>query len=222
MGLEPTTRWDAFRDGGLIATLIADIVGPTPPPQPVQSRRQLSPGGGAIGAAAGGIFGLMLARRLGGGIARMLVIAGGLGLAGGIAGALYGSRLLHQAPPERDGRTVGVAHGRERIDNGDGTSTWAAVDKPLILGMPVGTHEGYATLRDAIAATHPNSGTGEMAFVRDGARIDAFTLESPGLKAVESYEATDPIVVAYTTRMSGDLLAGPGATDVERAEYDLR
>lgn len=178
-----------------------------------------STAGLVIGAVAGGAIGSVIANRLGGGLARYAGIGGALA----VVGALIGHRLLDtgSASGTPNGQNVGIAYGRKTIDHGDGTSEFAKVQVPLLLGARQGAAEGYATLASAIAATHPNSGNGEMAFVRHGAVIDSYTLTSPELEAIEQYRATDPSVVAYTTRLSGDLIAGPAATAEERATSHL-
>ena len=150
------------------------------------------------------------------------LIIGGIVAAGALA--FVGYKLLHGSGGgggPADGRDVGTAYGRKTIEHPDGTSEWATVTAPLLLNKHVGAAEGYATLQQAVAAAKPNTGNGEMAFVREGAGVTAFSLSSPGLEAVSSYEATAPSVVAYTSRSSNQLLAGPAATAAERLENQL-
>lgn len=171
--------------------------------------------GGAIGSAAG----MLIAQRMGGGIARYL----GFGTALGVAGAYLGQKVCasNGTGAEPTGREVGTAYGRRTVERPDGTAEWAQVTAPLLLGRQVGAAEGYATLSAAIASTRPNSGNGEMAFIRDGAVIDAYQLVSPQLTAVEAYRATGSDVVAYTSRESGDIFAGSAATADERESNHL-
>ena len=153
-----------------------------------------------------------------GGSKKALII-GGL-LAGGALAAYVGHRLL-AGGGSSDGRNVGVAYGRKTINHADGTSEWASVTVPLLLDRHVGAAVGYATLSQAVDAAKPNTGNGEMAFVREGAGVTAFTLNSPGLEAVASYSATAPSIVAFTSRSSNQLLVGPAATADERAQNHL-
>lgn len=177
--------------------------------------------GAAAGAAVGGIAGLVVGFATGGGITRAIVAGGALALLCGGAGALIGQRLLGGDSGGSSGQAVGIATGRKMIEHADGTAEWATVTAPLLLGKQVGAARGYATLTEAIAAAEPNTGNGEMAFMRNDAGVAAYLLKAPGLEAVESFTATDPAVVAYTTRMSGDLIAGPAATAAERAGNHL-
>ena len=179
-----------------------------------------STAGLVLGAVTGGAIGSFIAHRLGGGLARYAGIGGALA----VVGALIGHKLIDGASSgggTPNGQNVGIAYGRKTINHADGTSEFAKVQVPLLLGARQGAAEGYATLAAAITATHPNSGNGEMAFVRNGSMINAYTLTSPELEAIEQYRATDPTVVAYTTRLSGDLIAGPAATADERSANHL-
>lgn len=156
---------------------------------------------------------------------RKPLVVGGI-LLGGALAAFIGYQLIHKGGSGDggggiDGRNVGDAIGRRMIDHGDGTSEWARVTVPLLLGRQIGAAEGYATLGQAITAAAPNSGNGEVAFMREGAGVTAFKLDAPQLEAVESFHATAPAVVAYTTRMSGGVIAGPAATADERAVNGL-
>ncbi len=170
-----------------------------------------------VGGAIGGTAGVLLAHRMGGGAARYL----GFGAALGVAGAWLGAQISSGAGGATNGREVGTAYGRRTIDKPDGTSEWAQVTAPLLLGRRVGAAEGYATLAAAVSAARPNTGNGEMAFIRNGAAVDAYQLVSPDLKAVEAYRATGPDVIAFTSRESGDIFAGPAATDTERSKMHL-
>jgi hypothetical protein len=123
-----------------------------------------------------------------------------------------------------DGRTVGTSHGYRMVDNGDGTQTWAETDGTLQLGRHRGAAEGYATLQQALAATHPNApDTDDMAFLRDSAAapVQAYSLTGQGLDRYISFTATHPQVVAYTSPESGDVFAGPAASADDRAANGL-
>ncbi len=172
--------------------------------------------GAAIGAALGGIAGLAVARIASARLPMYVVFGVGGAAAGAMLGHLVAKDGGSSVPTPDPDRNVGVAYGRRMVDRPDGTSEWAETTVPLLLGKQIGAMAGYATLATALAETRPNSGTGEIAYMRRDDRIHAFQLAAPGLEVVQGFRATAPDVVAYTTRESGRIHAGPAATTEER------
>lgn len=215
--------------GHLVTTGISgQIVGPTIP-----TRHDAGPPALAIGLVSAGVLGTIgTAGTAGltggfknGGWKKALIVGGAVALIGGIAAAIVGPKLIGGGDKSgaTDGREVGTAYGRKTVRNDDGTQEWARRTAPLTLNKTLGAVEGYATLSAAIAAAHPNQqGTDEMAFIREGAGVKAFSLKTSGLEATEAFRATTPNVVAYTSRESALLYAGPAATPNERSGNNLR
>lgn len=203
----------------MTTSISATIVGPKIPTQSSVSGPSSLTSGivGGIGIGLVGVLGSKTALKTD--WKKALLIGAGIALVGGIAAAIIGPRLINHESD--NGTQVGTAYGRKTVQNSDGTSKWAQTTAPLILGHSVGAADGYATLVQATAATRPNTGTDELAYIRDGESVKTFTLKAPQLEAVEAFIATDPTVVAYTTRLSEKLYAGPAATSAEKTKAHL-
>lgn len=188
------------------------------PPTHTESTFSLTVASGVVGAVALGASGAFASNRITGSWKKTLLIGGGLAVAGGIAAALLGPKIVNGSPkaPPSDGRLVGVAEGRKMITKPDGSQEWALVQGTMHLDQRQGAAAGYATLSEAIQGAPPNQpGNGEIAYVREANGVGAFSLLGRDVDLVQRYRATDPLVVGFTTRYSGELFAGPGATEAE-------